>query len=100
MNHKHVDSLILIEIAYAGLKNQMIIPLEVSNQTTILSAIELSGISDYFSELSDKEHLAVGVFSQKRSLDSLVTAGDRVEIYRRLILDPKEQRRIRAKKIS
>ena len=42
--------------------------------------------------------LRVGVFSKPRQLTDRVQEGDRIEIYRRLLIDPKEARRIKAKK--
>jgi putative ubiquitin-RnfH superfamily antitoxin RatB of RatAB toxin-antitoxin module len=39
---------------------------------------------------------AVGIFGRKVSLERVLENGDRVEIYRPLIADPKEVRRQRA----
>ena len=39
---------------------------------------------------------SVGIFSRKVTLDYLLSAGDRVEIYRPLLADPKEVRRQKA----
>ena len=44
------------------------------------------------------EELSVGVNSSVLALDSPVSSGDRVEVYRPLLVDPKEARRKRAKK--
>ena len=38
----------------------------------------------------------VGIFGKLTKLSNVLRAGDRVEIYRRLIADPKESRRKRA----
>ena len=40
----------------------------------------------------------VGIFSKQRELQDVVQAGDRIEIYRPLLIDPKAARRLRAKK--
>jgi putative ubiquitin-RnfH superfamily antitoxin RatB of RatAB toxin-antitoxin module len=42
----------------------------------------------------------VGIFGHKASLDQVLREGDRVEIYRPLIADPKEARRQRARQES
>jgi uncharacterized protein len=44
----------------------------------------------------DLEQSRIGVFGKLRRPDEQVRAGDRIEIYRPLIADPKESRRRRA----
>jgi len=85
-----------IEIAYARPDHQEIITLQVASGTTIEIAIHESGILAHFPEI-DLDKQKVGVFSQLRELTDLVKAGDRIEIYRPLTLDPKESRRKKAK---
>jgi len=46
----------------------------------------------------DVEASAVGVFGKRVRPDTPLADGDRVEIYRPLLLDPKERRRERARK--
>lgn len=62
---------------------------------TVANALDQSGLLDSHPELVG---MPVGVFSRAVSLDTLVKAGDRVEIYRPLLLDPMETRRQRAKR--
>jgi putative ubiquitin-RnfH superfamily antitoxin RatB of RatAB toxin-antitoxin module len=88
--------LIKIEVAYAAPDKQRILALEVPAGTTIGEAVRLSGIAEIFPSI-DLTQLKVGVFSQSRELTDIVLAGDRVEIYRPLTIDPKEARRARAK---
>lgn len=85
-----------VEVAFALPDRQLIVPLEVDAGTTALQAVEMSGIRQQFQELGEAE-LELGIFSKKRPADHLLRAGDRVEIYRDLIADPKEVRRQRAK---
>ncbi len=85
-----------IEVAYAQPDGAAhIIPLTVPRGSTIEQAIRLSGILARCPEI-DLGDNRVGVFSSLRKLDDVVGAGDRIEIYRRLIADPKEARRRRA----
>ena len=84
-----------IEVAYAKPDEQVIIELEVEESITIEEAIRRSGILDRFPEI-DLQTNKVGVFSKLTGLDQLLQAGDRVEIYRKLIADPKQARRQRA----
>lgn len=59
-------------------------------------AIEASGIMQRFPEI-DLDRQPVGVFGRHRRLEDPLRDGDRVEIYRPLIADPKEMRRRRAR---
>lgn len=88
---------IKVEVAFASPTEQRIIAIEIPEGCTVLEAIELSGIRQVFPEIDLTVH-KVGVFSQLRALDDEVFAGDRVEIYRGLLIDPKEARRAKAKK--
>ena len=86
-----------IEVAYASPQQSWLIPFNVEEGTTIQQAIVTSGILDQCPAIDLKIN-EVGIFSKIVALDTLVRAGDRIEIYRPLILDPKQARRIRAKK--
>ena len=85
-----------VEVAYALTKRQVVIALEVEEGTTALGAIERSGILRRFPE-ADPRRDGVGVFGRRVTPDSPLREGDRVEIYRPLIVDPKAARRERAK---
>lgn len=91
------DNTIKIEVAYARSDVQKIIALEVQAGTTILEAIQQSGILTDFPEI-DLTKQKVGVFSQPRQLTDILYEGDRIEIYRPLLIDPKEARRKRSLK--
>lgn len=62
---------------------------------TVGAAIEASGVRRAVAELRDAT-LEVGVYSRPRQLTDPLCDGDRVEIYRPLVLEPKEARRLRA----
>jgi putative ubiquitin-RnfH superfamily antitoxin RatB of RatAB toxin-antitoxin module len=83
-----------IEVAYAMPDRQAILPISVPAGTTALRAIELSGIREKFSGI-EKQPI-VGIFSHKVGLDYIMQEGDRLEIYRPLLVDPKEVRRRKA----
>ena len=61
---------------------------------TVSTVLEQSGLLASHPELVG---LPVGIFSKTVALDTLVKAGDRIEIYRPLTRDPMETRRRRAK---
>jgi hypothetical protein len=84
-----------VEIIYALIQEQNIIRLSVSSGTTIEDAITQSGILKLYPAI-DLAINQVGIFSQRKSLSYELIDGDRIEIYRELIADPKEVRRNRA----
>ena len=86
---------ILIEVAYALPKKQLIIPIKVKLGTTAQEAIQLSGIIKKFPEI-DLNVNQIGIFGKLTQLDHIMRERDRIEIYRPLIADPKEIRRQRA----
>lgn len=69
--------------------------LQLDDALTIKEVIAQSGIYKQFPELLESLN-GVGIFGQTKSLDDIVTDGDRVEIYRGLNFDPMESRRRRA----
>lgn len=85
-----------VEVAYAKPSIQVIIPFEVPLGTTVLQVIEQTGILKKFKDI-DLNQNKVGIFSKPCALDTLLREGDRVEIYRPLLADPKEIRRRRIK---
>ncbi len=89
------DEIMTVEVAYARPDEQRIIELQVPPGTTIAEAIERSGITELFPEI-DLSKNKVGIFGKLAKLDTELQPGDRVEIYRPLIADPKEARRKRA----
>jgi len=87
--------LIPVEVAYATPERQVILKLEVPQGTTLEEAVHRSGILDIFPEI-DLEKQQVGIFGKLNKKNHVLRAGDRVEIYRPLIADPKEVRKQRA----
>ncbi len=90
-----VADFIEVEVAYARPDTQVIIPLKVERGATVEDAISLSGILDGFPEIDLKLN-KVGVFGKLTKLSNVLRPGDRVEIYRKLIADPKQVRKQRA----
>jgi putative ubiquitin-RnfH superfamily antitoxin RatB of RatAB toxin-antitoxin module len=89
------ESSIDVEVAYATPEEQVVVPLSVSPQDTLDTAIERSGLLERFPEI-DLAQNKVGIFGKLATLKSGLHDGDRVEIYRPLIADPKEARKRRA----
>ncbi len=90
-----------VEVAYARPEKQKILRLEVEQGTTLRQAVELSGIVQEFPEINPDD-AKYGIFG-KAVRDPATTElrdGDRVEIYRPLLIDPKQARANRAAKTA
>jgi uncharacterized protein len=96
-----MDSKIQVEVAYARPDLQKIVQLEVDEGTSVYEAATKSGLEQYFEEL-DYETVDMGVFGKvvKQPKQEVLRAGDRIELYRPLLIDPKQARLNRANKKS
>lgn len=81
-----------IGIAYASTSRQVWLTVEVPEGATVKDAIERSGVLQQFLEI-DLEQQKVGIFGKLAKLDAALADGDRVEIYRPIICDPKTVKR-------
>ncbi len=83
-------------VAYATAEQQWLIALPYTQGMTAKDALKASGLAQ---QTTLPEPLQLGVFGQKiLDLDATLQAGDRLEIYRALSINPKEIRRLRADK--
>jgi len=88
--------MIEIEVAYATKEKQFLLKVKVLPNSTVEDAISTSGILTQCPEI-DLQKNKIGVFSKFVNLTHRLHAGDRVEIYRPLMVDPKQTRALRAK---
>lgn len=88
---------IVVEVAYALPQKQYLQRVTLEEGTTVEQAILASGILTLRDDI-DLAKNKVGIYSRPVKLQDVVQDGDRVEIYRPLIADPKELRRQRAEK--
>lgn len=88
---------ITVEVAYALPERQSLLTVSVNKSATVKQIIEQSGILQQFADI-DLTQQKVGIWSRPVKLTDTVKAGDRIEIYRPLIADPKDLRRRRAEK--
>jgi putative ubiquitin-RnfH superfamily antitoxin RatB of RatAB toxin-antitoxin module len=88
-------ALIQVEVAYARPERQVIVAVQVPAGADVTAAIAGSGLLGRFPEI-DLARQKVGIFGRLVELDAPLREGDRVEIYRPLIADPKEVRKQRA----
>jgi hypothetical protein len=87
---------IAVEVVYPLPKEQHVIHLEVPENSTVEDAIRASGVQEKYPEI-DLASNKLGIYGKVASLDAVLHHGDRVEIYRPLIADPKEIRKQRAR---
>lgn len=84
-----------IEVVYALPESQSLVRLVVAPGTTVIDAVIQSGLLAQH-QLTVDAQLAVGIFGKKVRYDQTLQEMDRVEIYRPLIANAKEARRLRA----
>lgn len=85
-----------IEVVYATPQRQRLVALAVPAGTTALEAVDRSGLRQEFPQMVVDEN-TLGIFSRKVPPDYEMQHGDRLEVYRPLVADPKEIRRRRAR---
>ncbi|MCJ7556536.1 MAG: RnfH family protein [Gammaproteobacteria bacterium] len=81
-----------VEVAYALPEKQTLLALQVPVNTTVMQAVERSGILAIHPEI-DLARQKLGIFGRLAKPSEALLPGDRVEIYRPLKADPKEVRR-------
>lgn len=84
-----------VEVVYALPERQYLKTVLLEEGSSVEQAIRASGLLEMRREIDLKVN-KVGIYSRPVKLSDVVAEGDRVEIYRPLIADPKELRRIRA----
>ena len=84
-----------VEVAYALPEKQVILELQVPEGTSVLEAALQSGVTKQF-EGVDLDNAKFGIFGKVVSPKQVLREGERVEVYRPLIADPKEVRKARA----
>lgn len=93
------EAMLTIEVVHAGVDRQLLRAVEVPAGSTVQQALLISGVGNEFPEL-DLTQCPVGIFGKAVSQARIVEQGDRIEIYRPLLADPKEIRRLRAAKAA
>ncbi|MEX5545509.1 RnfH family protein [Pseudomonas pergaminensis] len=90
-----------IEVVYAAVDRQVLLAVTVPGGMNLRAAVQASGIAVQFPEL-DLADCPLGIFGKVVADAEVraVQAGDRIEIYRPLLADPKEVRRLRAAKAA
>ncbi|KMV72002.1 hypothetical protein WB66_04980 [bacteria symbiont BFo1 of Frankliniella occidentalis] len=90
---------IVVEVAYALPDKQYLYSVKVPEGSSVEQAIIASGLLEIRSDIILQQN-KVGIFSRPVKLQDEVQSGDRIEIYRPLIADPKDLRRQRAERAA
>lgn len=86
---------VCVEVVYARPEAQDLVRLELQDGATVRDALEASGMLLRHPEI-DLRRASIGVYGKMATLGQRLRPGDRVEIYRPLLADPKQARRRRA----
>jgi putative ubiquitin-RnfH superfamily antitoxin RatB of RatAB toxin-antitoxin module len=86
---------IAVSVVHAEPERVFTADLSLPKGATVADAIERSGIRTARPDIEIRAD-RLGIFSRKVAPDTRLRDGDRVEIYRPLLIDPKEARRKRA----
>ncbi|HGJ5883026.1 RnfH family protein [Arsenophonus sp.] len=86
-----------IDVVYALPDRQFLLHVKLAEGASVEEAIMQSGILSLLGDI-DLSKNKVGIYSRPAKLSDILSDGDRVEIYRPLLADPKEIRRKRAAK--
>ena len=84
-----------IEVVYALRDEQTLLKKTVPEGCTVMEGVQTSGLLGKYPELDLAAH-KLGIFGKLTKADTVLRDKDRIEIYRPLIADPKEVRRLRA----
>jgi len=77
-----------VEVVYARREDADTVTVQLPSGARVRDALRAAGFAT-------RQH-DVGIFGKRVAVDAPLADGDRVEIYRPLVLDPKERRRVRA----
>ena len=84
-----------IELAFASPEKQLLIALSLPDDATVADAIRMAKLGAAFPEFRFAD-MAVGIWGRRVAREQRLQQGDRVELYRELVRDPMEARRLRA----
>lgn len=90
------DERIAVQVVYALPERQWLVPLQLPHGSTAGEAVAAAGLADKVPGYASIEH-TLAIFAQPVAAATVLKAGDRVEVLRPLVADPKQVRRARAR---
>ena len=85
---------VAVEVVYARRGEQCLVALSVAQETTVAQAVRFSGLLERYPEIDFPAQ--IGIHGRVVQGATVLSDGDRIEIYRPLIAEPKQARRRRA----
>lgn len=82
-----------VEVVYASKVKQYLREIDLPAGSTIQQAIEQSSLLTELPEICLHKDIVVGIFGKKCTLSTHLQPGDRIEIYRPLIIHPMQKRK-------
>jgi hypothetical protein len=89
--------MIRVTVCYPLPGNPQLRELMLPQGTTLIDALHASGLPAQYPQL-ELAQCKLGIFGKIREASTVLREGDRVEVYRPLLADPKEARRRRVEK--
>ena len=89
------DPRVRVELVYALPGAQEVLEVELPQGVTVKRALGLSGLLDRHPDINEST-VTLGIYGRTVAADTILRDGDRLEIYRPLLADPKLTRRGRA----
>jgi uncharacterized protein len=81
-----------VRVVYALPDRQESVAVPFEPHMSVADAVQRSGLATHFAEIASRP-LVCAIFGQPAPLNRTVRPGERVEILRPLLIDPKESRR-------
>ena len=86
-----------LEVVYCLHDAQHLVRIRLPEGSSVQDAVDHSKLAQRFKlQFSGEQAVCVGIFAKKCALNTVPVEGDRIEIYRPLLLSPTEARRLRA----
>lgn len=83
-----------VEVVYITAEQRITqVKLSLADDSTVADALDQAGM---YARHPETKNFAVGIFGRQVPLERALRAGDRIEIYRPLKLEPMERRRLKA----
>ena len=89
------ENFISVFVSYAVSGKQEVLTIQVPIKSNVKQAIEMSGIMQKYTEIDFSKN-SFGIYGKVVQLDQALQEHDRIEVYRSLIVDPMQARRVRA----
>ncbi len=99
MNNEKLETSIDVQLCFTTGQKEILLELNIRQGLAIKDVIVMSKLPEICPEI-DFSQCKLGIFGKIKHIETVLQAGDRIEIYRPLTADPMEARRRRSKKYT